>query len=337
VTHVAQRRRVPMRFLGIAVAGTLAFWPCGPMAQVISDAAAFPNRLIKIVVPFPAGGGTDILARLVGQRMTEDWGQPVVIENRPGANTAIGAQVVARSAPDGYTLLAAMDVTMVMNTASGASMSYDPVRDFAPVTLLAKNGALLGVRASDGARTLQELIAKGKSNSRSMTFGAGVTITRLAGFMFTKAAGFEAVMIPYKGSAETLQGLLAGSVDFVVDGIGTVLPLVKSGNVRALAKLDARPLPSLPDLPTLAVAASLPQFEDITAWTALVVPAGTPAAIVDKLQREVVRIYSDPRTVERLAALEIAAVTSTPSELGDFHRRELARWSQVFKENKLDF
>jgi tripartite-type tricarboxylate transporter receptor subunit TctC len=195
----------------------------------------------------------------------------------------------------------------------------------------------LGVRAADGVRSIPELIAKGKGISSSLNYGAGVTITRLGGYMFTKAAGFQAVMIPYKGSAETLQGLLSGSVDFVIDGVGTMLPLVKSGSIRALAKLDARPLSSLPDVPTLATAANLPQLEDVTAWTGLYVPAGTPPAITDKLQREVARIFSDPMVGERLAALEISAVTSTPSELGDFHRRELVRWKQVFKENRLDF
>jgi tripartite-type tricarboxylate transporter receptor subunit TctC len=332
-------RSGPVRLwsLTIAVVGTLALWSAAAVAQADSVAALFPNRPIKIVVPFPAGGGTDILARLVGQKVSERWGQPVIIENRPGGNTAVGAQVVARSTPDGYTLLAAMDVTMVMNSASGAPIAYDPIKDFSPITLLARNGALLGVRASDGVRSVPELITKGKSHPKSLNYGAGVTITRLGGYMFTKAAGFDAVMIPYKGSAETLQGLLSGSVDFVVDGIGTVLPLVKSGNIRALAKLDARPLTSLPEVPTLAVAANLPQFEDIAAWTGLFAPAGTPDAIIAKFQSEVMRVFSDPAVVERLAALEINAVTSTPSELGDFHRRELARWSRVFRENKLDF
>jgi tripartite-type tricarboxylate transporter receptor subunit TctC len=328
---------MPMRLLRVVVVGALAIWSAGALAQTDADVAAFPTRPIKLIVPFPAGGGTDILSRLIGQKMSERWGQPVVIENRPGGNTAIGAQAAARSAPDGYTLLAAMDVTMVMNSASGAPMSYDPVNDFSPVTLLAKNGALLGVRAADGVRSIPELIAKGKGISSSLNYGAGVTITRLGGYMFTKAAGFQAVMIPYKGSAETLQGLLSGSVDFVIDGVGTMLPLVKSGSIRALAKLDARPLSSLPDVPTLATAANLPQLEDVTAWTGLYVPAGTPPAITDKLQREVARIFSDPIVGERLAALEISAVTSTPSELGNFHRRELVRWKQVFKENRLDF
>jgi tripartite-type tricarboxylate transporter receptor subunit TctC len=326
-----------MRIFATIIAGLLTCGFGDAIAQTNPDVDGYPNRLIKIIVPFPAGGGTDILARLVGQKMSEDWGQPVVIENRPGGNTAIGARLAALSAPDGYTLLAAMDVTMVMNAASGANTSYDPLKDFAPISLLAKNGALLGVRSEDGPRTLQELIAKGTASRKKLNYGAGVPITRLAGFLFTKAAGFDAVMVPYKGSAEVLQGLLTGSVDFVVDGIATMLPLVKSGQFRALAKLDGRPLPSLPDLPTLAVAAHLPRFEDITAWTALVAPANTPKAIIGKLQKELVSIYSDPQIATRLSELGISAATSTPSELGEFNRRELVRWTKVFKENNIDF
>src|SRR5262245_39208036 len=165
-------------------------------------AANFPNRPIKIVVPFPAGGPTDINARILGQKLSETWGQAVVIENRPGANTGIGAAVVAKSPADGYTLLAAMDTTMVMNPASGASMSYDPVKDFVPITITAKNTSLLSVRADDGPKTLKELIERGKVSGKKLTYGAGITITRLAGLEFAKAAGIEVVLVPYKGSAK---------------------------------------------------------------------------------------------------------------------------------------
>ena len=166
------------------------------------DAQSFPNRPVKIVVPFPAGGPTDINARILGQKLSETWGQGVVIENRPGANTGIGAAVVAKSPADGYTLLAAMDTTMVMNPASGASMNYDPVKDFVPITITAKNTSLLSVRAEDGPKTLKELIERGKASSKKLTYGAGITITRLAGLEFAKAAGIEVVLVPYKGCAK---------------------------------------------------------------------------------------------------------------------------------------
>src|SRR6478735_11219743 len=165
-----------------------------PASAQSSDSQSFPNRPVRIVVPFPAGGPTDVNMRIVGQKLAEIWGQGVVIENRPGANTGIGAQMVAKSAPDGYTLLAAMDTTLVMNPATGTAMSYDPFKDFAPITLTAKNTSLLVVRASDGPKTVQELIARGKA--KKLNYGAGITITRLAGATFANAAGIEVQLIP---------------------------------------------------------------------------------------------------------------------------------------------
>ena len=182
-----------------------------------------------------------------------------MIENRPGANTGIGAQMVAKSAPDGYTLLAAMDTTLVMNPATGAAMNYDPFKDFAAITLTAKNTSLLTVRASDGPKTIGELIARGKASASKLNYGAGITITRLAGATFAKAAGIEVQLIPYKGSAEVVQGLLTGSVDFIVDGIAPSLPLINSGQFRPLAKLNNRALPTLPELKPLAEASGLPR------------------------------------------------------------------------------
>jgi tripartite-type tricarboxylate transporter receptor subunit TctC len=319
----------------LTAAAVALIWCYGPaLAQSGADAANFPNRPIKIVVPFPAGGPTDILSRLIGQHMSEDWGQPVVIENRPGANTGIGAQAVAKAAPDGYTLLSAMDTTMVMNPASGASMSYDPFKDFTAVTLLAKNVSLLTVRA-DGPKTVQELIARGKASKDGLTYGAGITITRLTGYQFAKLAGFKAVLVPYKGSAEVVQGLLSGSVDFIVDGVASSLPLIKGGKFRALAKSNDRPLPSLPELETLAVAAKLPQLGDMGSWIGLVAPAGTPPAIVEKIQAEVARIYSDPAVADKLQKIGISAVSSTPQEFDRFYHSEAKHWTEVFKDSPL--
>ncbi len=197
-----------------------------------SAQADFPNRPVRIVVPFPAGGPTDINMRILGQKLSELWGQSVVIENRPGANTGIGAQMVAKSPADGYTLLAAMDTTLVMNPATNTPMTYDPFKDFAAITITSKNTSLLMVRASDGPQTAQELIARGKASSRKLTFGAGIITTRLAGHRFAQEAGFQVVLVPYKGSAEVVQGLLTGSVDFIVDGMASSLPLIKSGQFR---------------------------------------------------------------------------------------------------------
>ena len=322
--------------VGLVVIAVALMFPPAPAAAQNSDGKDFPNRPIKIVVPFPAGGPTDILSRIIGQRLSEEWGQPVVIENRPGANTGIGAQAVAKAAPDGYTLLAAMDTTLVMNPASGASMSYDPFKDFAPITLLAKNVSLLMVRA-DGPHTVKELIARGKAAKSGLNYGAGITVTRLIGYQFAKLAGFDVVLIPYKGSAEVVQGLLGGNVDFIVDGVASSLPLIQSGKFRALAKSNDRPIPALPELQTLSKVADLPQLGDMGSWIGLVAPAGTSPAVVAKIQAQVARIYADPAIADKLQKIGISAVNSTPEEFDRFYRGEIVHWTKVFKESPIKF
>src|SRR5262247_4067813 len=262
------------RCLAIAIAILAS---ASALAQTAPD-ARYPDRAVRIIVPFPAGGPTDILARVIAQRMSDDWGQPVVVENRPGGDTVIAAQQVAKAAPDGYTLLAAMDTTLVMNLATKKSLPYDPYRDFAYITMASQNTSLLSVRAEDGPKTVKELIAKAKASPGRLNYGAGIITTRLAGYLFAREAGIEVQLIPYKGSSDVVQGLLTGAVDFIVDGIAAALPLVQSGKVRALAKLNSRPLPALPEVQPLAVAAGLPALEDISSWTGLVAPAGTPRA-----------------------------------------------------------
>ena len=333
MTSIANLRATRPASHRLALAGLLLAAAIAP-AQPAEDAPAFPSRPIRIIVPFPAGGPTDINARIIAQKMSEDFRQPVVIENRPGGNTAIGAQAVAKAEPDGHTLLAAMDTTLVMNPATAtAPLSYDPFRDFATITLTAKNTSLLTVRAADGPKTVHELIARAKANPGKLNYGAGIITTRLAGYLFAREAGIAVQLIPYKGSADVVQGLLTGSVDFIVDGVAASLPLIQGGKLRALAKLNTRPLPVLPDLQPLGTAAGLPQLEDMSSWIGLVAPAGTPRAIVDKIAREVVAIYADPAVAERLEKAGITAATSTPAEFDAFFRAEAKRWTDVFKES----
>jgi tripartite-type tricarboxylate transporter receptor subunit TctC len=312
----------------VAIALAAAIVP----AAAQSNAATFPNRTIRIIVPFPPGGPTDIIARFVGQRMSERWSQPVVIENRAGANTAIGAQIVAKSAPDGLTLLAGMDTTMVLNPILTANLPYDAARDFAPVTLLAKNMSLIVVR-SDGPATVKELIARAKANPGKLNMGAGTITSRLGALLFAKVAGIELQLIPYKGSAKIVQGLLSGSIDFALDSVGSSLPMIQSGQFRALAKYSNRPLPLLPELPSLSAAAELPEVGESATWIGLLAPAGTPGTIVDKLHAEVALIYADPTMQERLQKAGLFPVSSTPAEFDAFIRDETARWSKVIKDN----
>jgi tripartite-type tricarboxylate transporter receptor subunit TctC len=305
------------------------------LAQGAADADArnYPNRTIRMLVPFPPGGPADLIARFVGQKMSEDFGQAVVIENRAGGNTAIGAQAVARSAPDGYTLFIPMDTTLVMNPLVMPNLPYDPIKDFVPITLLTKNMSLIVVRGSDGPKSIAELIAKAKANPGKMNMGAGTITSRLGAILFAKTAGIDVQLVPFKGSAEIGQAVLSGTVDFALDSTGTSLPLIQGGQYRALAKYSNRPLPMLPDLPSLSAAADLPSIDESSTWIGLAAPAGTPRAIVDKLQREVASIYADPAMMERLEKAGISAIQSTPAEFETFIRTESERWSKVFKEN----
>ena len=214
-------------------------------------AQTYPNRPVEDrSCRFRPAGRPTFWRAWSSQRLSEVWGQPVVVENQPGANTAIAAARVAKMPADGYTLLAAMDVTMVLNPLTSKKLSYEPLKDFAPISLAAKNTSLLTVRAADGPATVAELIARAKANPGKINYGAGIITTRLAGYLFNREAGIDVQYIPYNGSAPTVQGLLTGAVDYIVDGTASHISLIKSGQLRALAKLNSRPLPALPDVRT---------------------------------------------------------------------------------------
>jgi tripartite-type tricarboxylate transporter receptor subunit TctC len=296
---------------------------------------AFPSRSIKIVVPFPAGGPSDVLARMIGQKMTEDWGQPVIIENRVGANTVLGAQQVAKAPGDGYTLLMAIDSTLTMNQYLYRSLPYDPFTDFAPVTLVGKTMMLLIVNAASEVKSVDELLAKAKAQPGKLNYGAGTITSKLGGLLLNKAAGIETTLVPYNGSAEVAQGLLTRSVDFSLDGPSASLSLIASGQFRVLAKFDPRPFPPVPDLPVIT--AAVPKLEEITVWLGLVAPKGTPAPIIDKLQAEVAKALSDPAVKAKADASGLFPATTTPAEFAAFIRREAERWSVVVKESGLKY
>ena len=295
------------------------------------DTARYPGRPIHIVVPFPAGGPADLVARIIAQRMSEDLGQPVITDNRPGGNTIIGAQAVARAAPDGYTLLMAIDSTLVMNQFLYRSLPYDPLADFAPISLGTKTVSVLAVRA-DGPKSVQDLMARARANPGRLNFGGGTITAELMGRLFHKAAGLDIVYVPFKGTPETVQGLLAGSVDLVYASSVIAVPLIASGQVRALARLDHRDVAALAGVPALADAAGLKDFDDLAVWLGLVAPKDTPRPIIDKLNREVVRILNDPEVRRKSEAIGGYIETSTPDEFSAFIRREAARWGPALKE-----
>jgi tripartite-type tricarboxylate transporter receptor subunit TctC len=296
---------------------------------------AFPSRSIKIVVPFPAGGPSDVLTRMIGQRLTEDWGQAVVIENRVGANTVLGAQQVVKAAPDGYTLLMAIDSTLTMNQYLYRNPPYDPFADFVPITLTAKSMVFMYVNAASSYRSVKDVIAAAKAQPGKLNYGAGTITSQLMGYLLDKAAGTKTVLVKYNGSAQVAQGLLTRSVDFTYDGTSASMPLVQSGQFRALVKFDSRPFPALPDIPTIT--GELPNYDEITVWLGLVAPKGTPPAIVDKLQAQVARILSDPTIKAKADASGLFPATSTPAEFAAFIRKEAERWSTVVKETGLQY
>jgi tripartite-type tricarboxylate transporter receptor subunit TctC len=321
-------------FAVVAACALALLTACPSHAQgTDADARSFPSRAVRMIVPFPPGGPTDLMARVFAQKLNEHWGQPIVVENRAGGNSAIGARQVASAAADGYTLLVAMDTTLVMNPITTSDLPYNAAKDFAPISLVAQNTSLLIVRADDGPKTVRELIARAKANPGKLNYGAGTITTRLAGYLFGRMAGIDTVFIPYKGSAEVVQGLLTKSIDFSVDGVSASLPLIQQGKLRALAKLNGRPLAALPDLQHLAVAADLPGLGDISTWSGLVAPAGTPAAIVEKIRAAVAQVAADPDVKAKLDKFGISAVSTTPAEFDSYIRHEVDRWSNVFKES----
>lgn len=297
-------------------------------AQESADATTYPSHTVRMIVPFPPGGPTDTIARIVAQKMSEHWREPVVVENRAGGNTAIGAELVAKSPPDGYTLLVAMDVTMVMNPLVMKNLPYEPLRDLAPVTLLNKSISLITTR-SDGPKTIAELIAKAKAHPNTLNMGAGTITSRLGALAFAKAAGIDVALVPFKGSADITQGLLTGAVDFALDSVSNALPLIRAGKFRALAKYSDRPLPIMPDVPSLSVAASLPGVGESSTWIALVAPRATPKPVIDKLQREVAATFADPDLEARLRAAGLSAESSTPEQLETLIRSDSTRWKAL--------
>jgi tripartite-type tricarboxylate transporter receptor subunit TctC len=339
VAATTRRNCVPSMVMRVAAAlfFVVSFLPAPSGITAGVAAESYPRRPIRIVVPFPPGGPTDILMRVIAQRMSELWAAPVVIENQPSANTAIAAARVAKMPPDGYTLLAVMDVTMVLNPITNRNLAYDPVKDFAPITLASRNTSLLSVRADDGPKSVKELIARAKANPGKLNYGAGIITTRLAGYLFNREAGIEVQYIPFSGSPPTVQGLLTGAVDYIVDGAATSLPLIASGKLRALAKLNSRPLPALPDVPPLAAAAGIPALDDISTWIGLVAPAGTPREIIDKIRQQIMAIYAERAVAEKLEKSGITIATSTPEEFAAFIASELARWGSVIKESGIEF
>jgi tripartite-type tricarboxylate transporter receptor subunit TctC len=301
-------------------------------ASAQAGAAAYPSRPIHIVVTFTTGGAPDILARLIGERLQATWGQSVIVDNKPGAGGNTGADAVAKSAPDGYTLVLGTVGTHSINGALYAKMPYDMVKDFAPITLLATTPNMLVINNDVPAKTLPEFIALGKRQGK-MTFassGSGTSI-HVSGELFKTMTGIDMEHIPYKGRASAIPDVLGGRVTMMFDNMPSSLPLVRDGKLRALGVTSAKRSPAAPEIPTLAEQ-GMTGFEAVS-WFALFAPAGTPRPIVDKLQAEVKKILALPEISKRLADAGLETVGSTPDELAAYQRREIAKWAKVVKDS----
>jgi len=319
----------PRRFFaalaGLAVGLALAI-------PVLSQApATYPNRPVKLVIPFPPGGPLDIVGRTIAQKLTEAWGQSVVVDNRPGAGGNIGADIVAKSAPDGYTILMGALSTHAVNPSLYAKMPYDAIADFAPITLVAVTPNVLVVNATLPVDSAKEFVAYAKANSGKLAFGSGSngSAGHLAGELFKVDIGAEIVHVPYKGGAPATQALLAGDTQFMFDNLANAMPQVKAGKLKALAVTTAQRSKLAPDLPTMAEA-GLPGF-DISTWFGLFAPAGTPKEIIAKWNAEVAKILNSPEMREKLVAQGAEPAPTTPEQFAAFVKSEIPKYAKIVK------
>jgi tripartite-type tricarboxylate transporter receptor subunit TctC len=291
----------------------------------------YPSKPLRLILPFPPGGGTDILGRLLADRLAASLGQPVVTENRGGAGGNVGAEAAARAAPDGYTIVLVAP-SLAISPTLYAKLNYDPVKDFAPVGLVASVPNVMITHPSVPAQNLREFIALAKSKPGGMNFGSGGsgTSNHLAGELLNLAAGIKLVHVPYKGVNLAMNGVLAGEVHLAFIGIPVPAPHIKAGRLRALAVLAQERSPLLPEVPT-AEEAGLGNF-DVTTWYGILAPAGTPRPIVARLNAEFVKIMRTPEVKERLATMATDPLTSTPEEFGAYIQREIEKWGDVVRK-----
>ncbi len=301
-------------------------------AAAQTPAPAFPDKPLRIVVTFTTGGAPDILARILSEKMSGSWGQPVVVDNKPGAGGNPGADFVAKAPADGYTVVVGTVGTHSINPALYSKMPYDAVKDFAPITLLATTPNMLVINNDVPAKNLKDFIALGKKEGK-MTFassGAGTSI-HVSGELFKTMTGIDMVHVPYKGRATAIPDVLGGRVTMMFDNMPSSLQLVRDGKLRALGVTSAQRSPAAPDIPTIAES-GLPGF-DAVSWFALFAPANTPKPIVDKWAAEVRRVLKLPDVARRLADNGLEPVGSTPEELAAYQKAEITKWAKVVKDS----
>lgn len=318
----------------IAIAGALAALAAPGWLQAQAD---YPSKPIKLVVAFPPGGPTDLVSRVIAQKLSEQFGQQVLVENRPGANGNIGAEAVAKAAPDGYTVFYNTSA-ITLSPSLYSKLNFDPLKDYAPVALTAVVPLVIAAHPSVPAANLKEFIAYLKANPGKATYGSAGNgnVTHLGAFLFLQANGLEAVHVPYKGSAPSLTDLVGGQTQFTAETINAALPYIRDKRLKAFAVTGLKRSNVLPDVPTLNES-GMKGFE-VGAWQGVVMPAKTPPAIVQRWNAEVMKALADPDVKAKLAAQGAEPLGSTPEQYGAYLKSEVERWSKVVKATgaKLD-
>ena len=302
-------------------------------ATAPATAQSYPGRPVRIIVPFPAGGATDIVGRLVAQKLSEAFGQQVIVDNRGGAGGTIGSDLAAKSPPDGYTMLLGTSSTHAVAPSLYSKLPYDPVKDFSPVTLAATATILLAVHPSVPARSVKELISLAKRQPNALSFASSGNggISHLVGEQFKSMAGIEMLHVPYKGDTPALVDLVSGQVHLMFGTAVSFLPYVKAGRLNAVAVTNPKRSPVVPNVPTVAES-GLPGFEALQ-WFGVFVPAGTPKDVVSRLHGEIVKLLKLPDVRERLASLGAEVVGNSPEQFAAFQKADSAKWAKVVKQS----
>jgi tripartite-type tricarboxylate transporter receptor subunit TctC len=305
----------------------------GTLFATLAAAQDYPARPIKLIVPFAPGGGSDVLARIVGQKLSESFKQPVLIDNRPGAGGNLGTDAVAKATPDGYTLVLGVVGPISINVSLFDNLPYDPVKDLAPITQAVSVTNLLVVNPSLGVNSVAELIALARSKPNSLSFASGGTGTagHLAAELFKSMAGLQMTHVPYRGSGPAINDLIGGQVQLFFDNMPSALPHARTGRLKALGVTTAKRSSAAPDIPTIAES-GLPGFE-ANNWYGFLTTAGTPKPIIEKLHREIVRILQLPDVKEKLAAQGAEVIGNTPEEFAQVIRDEIPKWRKVVRES----
>ena len=309
-----------------------AFAAClGIALAALAHAQGYPSKPVRIIAPFAPGSTIDIIGRIIAPRLTEALGQPVIVENRSGAGGMLGMDAAAKSAPDGHTLAIGALGPLAMNPSLYPKTPFDPVRDFAAVSLLATGPVVIAVHPSIPARTVTELVELAKKRPGQLNYGSpGVgTSPHLTGELFKIQTGADIVHVPYKGNAEAITDLIGGQISIVFTGVPPVVPLAKAGKVRLLATTGKQRMPNLPDVPTIAEAGV--NGADVLIWYGVVVPAATPRDVIARLNREIVKLMNLPDVREKFAQQSVDPATDTPEQFAQMIRDEVARWSKVIR------